>query len=128
MLLMLRDLGVTTQCLFALPEYVNDFLSTAQPKAAHETMPLWGAVVDMGGATDARRPQFLAEQLVNSAILPAMLRTRIAGADPTWNQPLSTNARVKLDGAHLIQTFAFADGPKHSLILDQPEPRPRVAG
>ena len=117
MLLMLRDLGVTTQCLFALPEYVNDFLSTAQPKPAHETMPLWGAVVDMGGATDARRPQFLAEQLVNAAMLQTMLRTRVSGADPTWNQPLSTNAKVKLEGAHLIQSFAFADGPKHSLIL-----------
>ena len=120
MLLMLRDLGVTTQCMFALPEYVNDFTSTAQPKPAHEThetMPLWGAVVDMGGATDARRPQFLAEQLANAAILQTMLRTRVSGTDPTWNQPLSANAKVKLEGAHLIQSFAFADGPRHSLIL-----------
>ena len=70
MLLMLRDLGVTTQCLFALPEYVNDFVSTASPRPARETMPLWGAVVDMGGPTNARRPQFLAEQLANAAILP----------------------------------------------------------
>ena len=117
MLLMLRDLGVTTQCLFALPEYINDFTSTAQPRPARETMPLWGAVVDMGGATDARRPQFLAEQLANAAILPTMLRSRVLGTDPTWNQPLSTNARVKLEGAHLIQSFAFVDGAKHSLIL-----------
>ena len=114
---MLRDLGVTTQCLFALPEYVNDFLSTANPKPPHETMPLWGAVVDMGGATNARRPQFLAEQLANAAILPTMLQTRVTGTPQTWNEPLSPNAKVKLENAHLLQTFAFADGPRRSLIL-----------
>ena len=117
MLLMLRDLGVTTQCLFALPEYVNDFQSTAQPRPPHETIPLWGAVVDMGGATNLRRPQFLAEQLANQAILPMMLTTRITGTPQTWNQPLSSNDKVKLEGAHLLQTFAFADGPQRSLIL-----------
>ncbi len=117
MLLMLRDLGITTQCLFALPEYVNDFLPTAEPRRPHETIPLWGAVVDMGGATNARRPQFLAEQLANMAILPTMLSTRIEGTPQTWNQPLSPNAKVKLDDAHLIQSFAFADGPRRSLIL-----------
>ena len=122
MLLMLRDLGITTQCLFALPEYVNDFLSLsegkpASPKPSHETMPLWGAVVDMGGATNARRPQFLAEQLANAAILPTMLATHVAGTPQTWSQPLSTNNKIQLADAHLLQTFAFADGSRRSLIL-----------
>ena len=115
MLLMLRDLGVTTQCLFALPEYVNQFDATGG--GSGKTMPLWGAVVDMGGATSQRRPQFLAEQLANSAILPDMLATRVEGTPQTWDQPPSRNAGVQLKGAHLLQTFAFAQGAARSLIL-----------
>jgi hypothetical protein len=114
MLLMLRDVGVATQCLFALPEYRNDFAAT---NGAKETMPLWGAVVDMGGATNLRRPSFLALQMVNEAMLPTMVTTRIAGVDPTWNQVESPNDHIALQGAHLLQTFAFAEGAKRSLIV-----------
>ena len=114
MLLMLRDLRITTQCLFSLPEFVNDFLATAGPR---RTTPLWGAVVDMGGATDLRRPSFLALQLVNAAILPTLLETRLSGAMPTWDQPKSSNDDIELKGAKMIQTFAFAGEGKHSLIL-----------
>ena len=114
MLLMLRDLGVTTQAFFALPEYVNDFASTSGPA---KKMPLWGAVVDMGGATDLRRPQFLTLQMANQAILPQMIATHISGQNPTWNQPESRNDKIRLEDAHLLQTFAFADGPRRSLIL-----------
>ncbi len=113
MLLMLRDLGITTQCLFALPEFMNQF-SAPGPK---RTMPLWGAVVDMGGATNLRRPQFLAEQLTNQATLPTMLASHITGPPHTWNQPESANDKIRLANAQLLQTFAFADGPKRSLIL-----------
>jgi hypothetical protein len=114
MLLMMRDLGITTQCLFALPEYINGF---SGPAGTNETVPLWGAVIDMGGPTDLRRPTYLATRIVNKAILPTMLQTSITGNNPTWNQPTSTNDQVNLSGAHLIQTFAFADGVHHSLIL-----------
>jgi alpha-L-arabinofuranosidase len=113
MLLMLRDLGITTQCLFALPEYLNNFTAPG-PK---RMIPLWGAVVDMGGATNRRRPQFLAEQLANQAILPTMLATHLTGPAHTWNQPESPNGKIHLDNAHLLQTFAFADGGRRSLIL-----------
>lgn len=113
MLLMLRDLGITTQCLFGLPEYVNNFTAPG-PK---RMIPLWGAVVDMGGATNLRRPQFLTEQLANEAILPTMLATHVRGPDHTWNQPLSQNDKVLLDHAQLIQSFAFAEGSRHSVIL-----------
>ena len=110
MLLMLRDLGITTQAFFALPEFVNDF-------AAGKKMPLWGAVVDMGGQTNRRRPQFLALQMVNQAILPNNIATHLSGPNPTWNQPESRNDKIKLPDAHELQTFAFADGPRRSLIL-----------
>ncbi len=113
MLLMLRDLGVIDQCLFALPEYQND-LASGDPK---RKIPLWGAVVDMGGATNLRRPSFLAEQMVNEAILPTMLGTRITGANPTWDQSESANDKIALKGARQLQSFAFADGARRSLIL-----------
>jgi alpha-L-arabinofuranosidase len=113
MLLMLRDLGITTQCLFSLPEYMNRFSGPGPQR----TMPLWGAVVDMGGATNLRRPQFLTEQLANQAILPTMLSTHIAGPPHEWNQPKSANDKIELDRTQMLQTFAFTDGTRHSLIL-----------
>ena len=112
MLLMLRDLGVTTQCLFALPEFQNPF----RAPGARKTMPLWGSVVDMGGESNRKRSTFLAEQLINEALLPVMLMTHVIG-DPTWDQPLSSNDKVELQNAHLIQSFAFRDGDHVSLIL-----------
>ena len=112
MLLMLRDLGITTQCLFALPEFQNPF----RAPGAKKTMPLWGSVVDMGGESSRRRPTFLAEQMVNQALLPIMLTTHVTGG-PTWNQALSSNDKVELAGAHLFQSFAFRDGNYLSLIL-----------
>jgi alpha-L-arabinofuranosidase len=114
MLLMLRDLGITSQCLFALPEFANRF---TEPDNANQTTPLWGAVVDMGGPTNLRRPTYLALQLINQAILQNELTTRVTGANPTWDQPSSPNGPTAATRAHLIQTFAFADGARRSLIL-----------
>ncbi len=45
-----------------------------------------------------------------------MLATAVSGANPTWNQALSTNDSVALNGAHQIQSFAFSDGA-HNLSL-----------
>jgi hypothetical protein len=114
MLLMLRDLGITAENFFALPEFRNDFTSTNGQK---ETMPLWGAVVDMGGATDRRRPGFLALQMLNHALFSTELTTEISSPNPTWNQPLSTKDKIQLVEAHELQAFAFAEGPRRSLIL-----------
>jgi len=115
MLLMMRDVGVKTQMVWALSGYSNGFQNSVDHRP--EKTPLFGTVVDMGGQTNLRRPQFLAEQLANMAILPTMLATSITGANPTWDQPKSANDDVKLDGAHLLQTFAFADGARRSLVV-----------
>ena len=63
----------------------------------------------MGGATNLRRPQFLTGQLAN--------QTMLTGPNPTWSQSLSPNDKIKLPEAHDLQTFAFADGKRRSLIL-----------
>ena len=114
MLLMLRELGITNQCLFALPEFANQF---GEPGDYSKTTPLWGSVIDMGGPTNLRRPTYLALEMMNSAILPQELMTHLTGANPTWNQPASQNSEVKASQPHLLQTFAFADGAHHTLIL-----------
>jgi len=106
---------VKTQMVWALSGYSNGFQNSVDHRP--EKTPLFGTVVDMGGQTNLRRPQFLAEQLANMAILPTMLATSITGANPTWDQPKSANDDVKLDGAHLLQTFAFADGARRSLVV-----------
>jgi hypothetical protein len=114
MLLMMRDLGITTQNMFALPEYANGFNNS---QGGTEAVPLWGSVVDMGGETNLKRPQFFALQLANSAILPTMLATIVSGDNPTWNQVLSTNDSIQLANAHYLQSFAFTDGTQKSVVV-----------
>lgn len=115
MLLQMRDLGITTQNIWSLPSYNNQFTN---PSGSAETSPVFGTVIDMGGQSDLRRPVFLAGQLVNMAVLPNMVQASVTGSNPTWNQPLSTNDNVQLIGAHYLQTFAFSDGAsKHSLVV-----------
>lgn len=114
MLLQMRDLGVKIQNVWSLPGYSNAFTNT---NGGTETSPVYGTVIDMGGQTNGRRPVFLAEQLVNSAILSNMLATTVTGANPTWNQPLSTNDSVVLNGAHEIQSFAFSDGANNLSVI-----------
>jgi hypothetical protein len=117
---MMRDLGITTQSMFTLPNYQNGFTCTASPCVRGETSPLWGSVIDMGGETNLLRPQFLAAQLANSAILPNMLAVAVTGANPTWKQPLSANDTVnpiQLANAHLLQSFAFTDGTRSSVVV-----------
>ena len=116
MLLMLRDDGVINQALFSLPEYANGFNNSAHPEA-HELVKLWGSVIDMGGQTNRVRPTFLAEELANDAIAGNMIETIQSGSNPTWNQPESPNGKIKLNDAHLIQSFAFTDGDHCNLVL-----------
>jgi len=114
MLLMMRDLGITTQNMFALPEYISGFNNSS---VASETVPLWGAVIDMDGETNLKRPQYYGLQLANSAILPTMLATTVSGTNPTWTQPLSTNDSIQLNNAHYLQSFAFTNGTQHSVVV-----------
>ncbi|HEY0758916.1 MAG TPA: hypothetical protein VGD59_06640 [Acidisarcina sp.] len=114
MLLMMRDLGITTQMLYSLGGFGATFSGTGY--GAGTRTPLWGSVYDMG-VTNRVRPTYLGVQLANSAILPSMITTTQSGANPTWNQPLSSNDNISLSGAHYIQSFAFTDGAHNNVIL-----------
>ena len=115
MLLMIRDLGITNQSIYSLSGHINKFKNSSDKR--EQTTPLFGVVVDMGGSTNLRRPQFLAEALANRAILPTMVTTTLTGANPTWNQKHSNNDNIQIEKAHYLQTFAFSDGPKRSVIV-----------
>lgn len=108
MLLMLRDAGVTTQALFSITGFQNK-------RTDGKSINLWGTVIDMG-ATNRRRPQFLAVELINRAIYSKMLATQQTGINPTWQQ-LSGNDDVAIPAAHELQSFAFAEGRNRSIIL-----------
>ncbi|MBT9330247.1 chitobiase/beta-hexosaminidase C-terminal domain-containing protein [Paracidobacterium acidisoli] len=107
-MLQMMGLGVSVQNMFALPQYEFGRTDGSMVK-------LWGTVVDMG-TTNRKRPQFLAEQLANTAVFGDMLQTQQTGANPTWNEPLSSD-NVQLNGAHEIQSFAFTNGTQSSVVL-----------
>ena len=116
MLLMMRDDNVALQTLFCLPEYTNGFNNS---NGSDESVPLWGTVIDMGGATNLSRPQFLAEQLANTAIGGTMLATVQTGTNPTWNENSQNDPGhpIVITGAHYLQSFAFTNGTSNSLIV-----------
>jgi alpha-L-arabinofuranosidase len=116
MLLMLRDDGIVNQNTFALGGDHFQFNNT-KTHDRHETSPVWGVVVDLGGATNQVRPVFLAQELANQAILPTMLVTHIQGSNPRWDQAPSSNSNVALQGVHELQSFAFSDGRADTLVL-----------
>ena len=116
MLLMMRDDNVTYQAMFTLSGYINGF---SNDKGGGSDVPIWGTVVDMGGATNASRPQLLAEQLANTAIGGSLLATVQTGANPTWDENSKNDIYdpIVIKGAHYLQTFAFTNGTQNSLIL-----------
>jgi alpha-L-arabinofuranosidase len=107
MLQMMR-LGVQYQNAFSLPQFNFQ-------RSDGSLVRLWGTVVDMG-TTNRRRPQFLTQALANTAVGGNMLQTVQTGANPTWNQPLSSDS-VVLNGAHYIQSFAFQNGTTVGTIV-----------
>jgi hypothetical protein len=107
MLEMMR-LGVQNQNAFALPQYEFQ-------RSDGLLVKLWGIVHDMG-TTNRRRPQFLVQSMANSVIGGNMVQTVQTGANPTWNQPLSSDS-VQLNGAHYLQSFAFQNGSTTSTVI-----------
>jgi hypothetical protein len=107
MLEMMRA-GVQYQNAFSLTQY-------EYKRGDQSLVRLWGLVVDMG-VTNRRRPQFLTQALANTAITGNMMATAQTGANPTWNQPLSSDG-VQLNGAHLLQSFAFQGAQGSSAVV-----------
>jgi len=64
-------------------------------------------------AGNCRSWQFLAEALANGVIGGTMLQTVQTGANPSWSQILNGETVQ----AHALQSFAFAEGGKVSLVV-----------
>jgi len=100
--------GVKSQALFSLAGW-----------RFHRTdgtwVPLWGTTVDMG-VTNRRRPQFLAGEIVNTALAGAMTATTQTGDNPVWDETAGIDG-VKLQGAHMLQSFAFRDGARRAVVI-----------
>jgi hypothetical protein len=109
MLLLLRELGIRNQALFALHQFAYSVGPDKKTSAK-----LWGTVRDLE-VTGRRRPQFLAVQLANEALRGDLVETIHQGDDPTWDQPPLN--RVALEGAHYLHSYAFVDGSERSAVL-----------
>ncbi len=118
--------GILTQNLYQLTGFYTTPIPNPNPAGATYVL-LWGSVIDMGGATNLRRPQFLAEQVINSGITPGatMLTTTQSGtptysvgnpaAYPAANSTINTVASASVN---TIQSFAFNNGSgSYSLML-----------
>jgi alpha-L-arabinofuranosidase len=107
MLIMLRDERIRDQFLFSLGGY-------RFTREDGKTALIWSITRDMG-VSDRKRPQFLAAKLANEALGGDMMQTTQSGDNPMWNQPLTN--RIALDNIPYIQSFAFADNTRHSVIV-----------
>lgn len=111
LLRMQRDAGVQNALLFSLPQF-----EYRRDDGKH--VRLWGSVIDMG-ATDRRRPQFLAARLVNEAIgdgTTEEVEAQIANGGPAL-AIYSANDAMAISAAHLLDAFAFTSSGHHSLVL-----------
>ena len=111
-LLNLQYYGIRPQSFFSLTEFRNGASNGLINK-------LWGNVVDMGGATNNVRPEFLGVQLVNQSIIGPMYSCPIA-SNPTFNFAGSPNGLYPLPALNnvpYLYAFCFENGTKRSLVL-----------
>ncbi len=111
-LLNLQYYGIRPQSFFSLTEFRNGASNGLVNK-------LWGNVVDMGGATNNVRPEFLGVQLVNQSIIGSMYSCPIA-SNPTYNfagSPNGLSPLPALNNVPYLYAFCFENGTKRSLVL-----------
>ncbi len=111
-LLNLQYFGIRPQSFFSLTEFRNGAGNGLVNK-------LWGNVVDMGGATNNVRPEFLGVQLVNQSIIGSMYACPIAN-NPTFNfagSPNGITPMPALNNVPYLYAFCFENGTKRSLVL-----------
>jgi hypothetical protein len=111
-LLNLQYYGIRPQSFFSLTEFRNGASNGLVNK-------LWGNIIDMGGATNNVRPEFLGVQLVNQSIIGPMYSCPIA-SNPTFNFAGSQNGiptTPAMNNVPYLYAFCFENGTKRSLVL-----------
>ena len=108
-LLNLQYYGILSQSFFGLSQFSYN--------TNGKTAKLWGSVVDMGGATNNQRPQFLALSLVNQSIIGPMFSCPLTN-NPAFNFAGSTNGPVPaVNNVSYLYAFCFENGNNRSLVL-----------
>ena len=107
MLIMLRDIRIRDQYIFSPGGYRFN-------REDGKTVLLWAITRDMG-VTDRKRPQYLAAKLANEALAGDMVQVTQSGDNPRWNQPVTN--RIGLDNIPYIQSFAFVNGTRRSVVV-----------
>lgn len=105
--------GIVDQNFFSLSEYATQIANGAY---AHN----WGAVIDMGGATNAVRPQELGMRIVNAAIIGPMYACPIT-SPTTYNLAANQNGQSSAGTTaanNIPQEYAycFKNGNRRSMI------------
>jgi hypothetical protein len=111
-LLNLQYYGIQAQSFFALTEFQN-------PVANGLTAKLWGNTIDMGGATNNVRPEFLGVQLANQSVIGPMYSCPINN-DPTYAFLGSVNGSYVMPAmanVPYLYAFCFENGNNRSLVL-----------
>ncbi len=111
-LLNMQYFGIQAQSFFALTEFDN-------PVGGGLTAKLWGNTVDMGGATNNVRPEFLGVQLINQSVIGPMYSCPISSS-PTYTFPGSVNGSSgmpALANVPYLYAFCFENGSSRSLVL-----------
>jgi hypothetical protein len=107
-------LGVTNQSFFALSEYC---FGSVNGTCVHA----WGAFLDIGGATNGKRPQEVAMEVVNPAIIGAMYSCPVS-SPTTYNLAANHNGYdyngvpAKSNVANEY-AFCFKSGSNRSMVL-----------
>lgn len=115
-MLAMQYYGITDTAYFALAEFQNGGLNGRLVK-------LWGNTVDIGGATNNVRPQFLALSLMNKSVIGPMYACPITN-NATYNflgsiangtaVPPGTPA---LSNVPYLYAFCFENGAQRSMVL-----------
>ena len=113
MLLMLKEHGLRSQCLFSLAQHSYN---------AHNVGPvrLWGTALCMRKGRERYRPTFLACAAANKVLGGDLVETAHTGANPTFSATGVFSRRKgpqTIDNIPTLWSYAFADGKTRGLIL-----------
>jgi hypothetical protein len=115
-LLNLQYYGIQNSAYFALAGYNNSASNGLTAK-------LWGNTVDIGGATNNVRPQFLTLSLINQSIIGTMYACPISN-NATYNFAANSEngtsvppGMPKLNNVPYLYSFCFQNGNKRSIVL-----------
>ncbi len=112
MLLMLKDHGLRTQCLFSLVQHGY--------RAESGVVRLWGTALNMRQGHERYRPTFLACATANRVIGGDLIETVHSGGEPTFEATGMFSRHEGVETMHdvpCLWTYAFHEGDRRGLII-----------